>query len=146
MELKFKSLSLFEFRERFPDSDSCIKHLADLKWAEGFKCDRCGHGNYCGGGTPHSRQCTSCRYDESPTANTLFHKMKFDPLKAFYIVYFVATNKKGITSTELSRKLGLRQKTCWGFKRKVMKAMKSSGNFPISGEAEVDETVFGGQE
>ena len=134
MELKFKSLSLFEFRERFPDSDSCIKHLADLKWAEGFKCDRCGHGNYCGGGTPHSRQCTSCRYDESPTANTLFHKMKFDPLKAFYIVYFVATNKKGITSTELSRKLGLRQKTCWGFKRKVMKAMKSSGNFPISGE------------
>lgn len=146
MELKFKSLSLFEFRERFPDSESCIKYLADQKWSEGFKCIKCGHGNFCRGGTPHSRQCTSCRYDESPTANTLFHQLKFDPLKAFYIVYFVSTNKKGITSTELSRKLGLRQKTCWGFKRKVMKGMKSSGNFPIRGEVEVDETVFGGQE
>jgi len=95
---------------------------------------------------PYSRQCTSCRYDESPTANTLFHKIKFDILKAFYIVYFVSTNKKGITSTELARKLGLRQKTCWAFKRKVMKAMKSSGDHPITGTAEVDETVFGGQE
>src|SRR5690606_10321976 len=54
--------------------------------------------------------------------------------------------KKGITSTELSRKLSLRQKTCWAFKRKVMKAMKSSGDYPITGVAEVDETVFGGQE
>lgn len=146
MELRFKSLSLFEFRERFPDSDSCLSHLADLKWADGFECLKCGHARHCTGGMPYSRQCTSCRYDESPTANTLFHKIKFDLLKAFYIVYFVSTNKKGITSTELARKLSLRQKTCWAFKRKVMKAMKSSGKHPITGTAEVDETVFGGQE
>ena len=76
----------------------------------------------------------------------MFHKVKFDLLKAFYVVYFVSTNKKGITSTELSRKLNLRQKTCWAFKRKVMKAMKSSGNHPITGKVDVDETVFGGQE
>jgi hypothetical protein len=82
----------------------------------------------------------------APAAGTLFHKVKFDLLKAFYIVYFVSTNKKGITSTELSRKLNLRQKTCWGFKRKVMKAMESSENHPIEGDVEVDETVFGGQE
>ena len=93
-----------------------------------------------------SRQCTSCRYVESPTAGTLFHQVRFDLVKAFWIVYFVSTNKKGITSTELGRKLGLRQKTCWSFKRKVMRAMKGSGNHPITGVAEVDETVFGGQE
>jgi hypothetical protein len=98
------------------------------------------------GKATQSRQCTCCRYVESPTAQTLFHKVKFDLLKAFYIVYFVSTNKKGITSTELSRKLNLRQKTCWGFKRKVMKAMESSENHPIEGDVEVDETVFGGQE
>lgn len=146
MEQRFKSLSLFEFRERYPDRESCLRELAEVKWAAGFKCHRCGHTKCCKGGTPYSRQCTSCRYDESPTANTLFHKVKFDLLKAFYIVYFVSTNKKGITSTELARKLDLRQKTCWAFKRKAMKAMKSSGNYPITGEAEVDETVIGGQE
>ncbi|WP_430908267.1 IS1595 family transposase [Maribacter sp. 2-571] len=146
MELRFKSLSLFEFQERYPDGDSRLSHLADFKWADGFNCRRCGHGRSCKGGMPRSRQCTSCRYDESLTAGTLFHKVKFDILKAFYIVYFVSTNKKGITSTELSRKFDLGQKTCWAFKRKVIKAMKSSGNYPITGTAEVDETVFGGQE
>ena len=146
MEQKFKSLSLFEFQDRFKTLDDCLAYLAELKWATGYRCVRCGHRNYCAGMRPHSRQCTSCNYTESATANTLFHKVKFDLLKAFWIVYFVSTNKKGITSTELSRKLDLRQKTCWSFKRKVMKAMKSSGKNPITGTAEVVETVIGGQE
>ena len=146
MEQRFKSLSLFEFQERFSTKTDCLSYLADLKWSSGFRCRRCNHDHYCVGNSPFSRQCTRCRYVESPTANTLFHKVKFDLVKAFYIVYFVSTNKKGITSTELSRKLNLRQKTCWAFKRKVMKAMKSSGDHPITGDAEVDETVFGGEE
>lgn len=146
MEQRFKSLSLFEFQEQFTSSEDCLRYLAEVKWKEGFKCRKCSHSHSCDGKASHSRQCTSCRYVESPTAQTLFHKVKFDLLKAFYIVYFVATNKKGITSTELSRKLDLRQKTCWSFKRKVMKAMKSSENHKIESDAEVDETVFGGEE
>jgi len=146
MEQRFKSLSLFEFQDQFKSSEDCLIYLSEIKWKSGFICRKCGHTHSCAGKMPYSRQCTSCRYVESPTAQTLFHKVKFDLLKAFYIVYFVSTNKKGITSTELSRKLDLRQKTCWSFKRKVMKAMKSSKDYPMEGEVEVDETVFGGQE
>lgn len=146
MDQSFKSLSLFEFQKRFSSKKDCLSHLSNLKWSDGYRCRRCKNTKYCAGAKPYSRQCTKCNYTESPTANTLFHKLKFDIIKAFYIVYFVSTNKKGITSTELSRKLDLRQKTCWAFKRKVMKAAKSSGNHPIAGEAEVDETVFGGEE
>lgn len=146
MEQRFKSMSLFDFIEKFPDKDSCLSHLAMLKWGDGYKCPKCNHSNSCEGFSPHSRQCTRCRYVESPTAGTLFHKVKFDLLKAFWIVYFLATNKKGFSSTELARKLELGQKTCWRFKRKVMKAMKSSGEHLITGTAEVDETVFGQQE
>jgi transposase-like protein len=47
---------------------------------------------------------------------------------------------------ELSRKLGLRQKTCWYFKRKVMKAMESNDNYPLAGNVDVDELFVGGQE
>lgn len=117
-----------------------------MKWKDAFKCRKCGHKRSCADKAKLSRQCTSCRYVESPTAQTLFHRIRFDLLKAFYIVYFVSTNKKGITSTELSRKLNLRQKTCWSFKRKVMKAMKSSQQNPMKGTVDVDETVIGGQE
>lgn len=146
MEQKFKSLTIFEFQEQFPDEDACLKYLANLKWSDGFVCPNCGHTHYCQGKRKHDRQCTRCHRSISPTSGTLFHKVKFSILKAFYIVYYVSTSKKGISSTELSRKLGLRQKTCWLFKRKTMKAMESSGNFKIKDNAEVDETVVGGQE
>lgn len=146
MRKHFSSMSLFEFQEKFPDDASCLQYLSDIKFAKGFVCSKCGHTHYCKGNRALDRQCTRCHSMESPTSGTLFHKVKFSLLKAFYIVYYVSTNKKGISSTELSRKLDLRQKTCWLFKQKVMKAMKSSGNNPLTGKVEVDETVVGGQE
>jgi hypothetical protein len=146
MEAKYKSLSIFEFQRLFPDEDSCYKYLVDLKWSKGFNCTKCGHDKFCKGNGKYARQCTSCRFVESSTSGTLFQGMKFSILKAFYIIYYVSTNKKGIATTELSRKLGLRQKTCWLFKQKVMNAMKTSGNFLLEGKVEVDETVVGGQE
>lgn len=143
MEERFKSLSIFEFQARFPDESACMKYLTDLKWATGYSCSKCGHVHYCKGNSPEDRQCTRCRYVESASAGTLFHGCKFSALKAFYIVYYVSTSKNGISSTELSRKLALRQKTCWLFKKKVMKAMESSRNLPMSGKVDVDETYVG---
>ncbi len=141
----FESLTIFEFQKRFPDDRACLDYLCGLQWASGFVCPKCGNTKYCKGMKEHTRQCTKCNYQMSPTSGTLFHKVKFSILKAFYIVYYVSTNKKGISSTELSRKPGLRQKTCWLFKQKVMRAMKSSGNNKMKGKVEVDETVVGGQ-
>jgi len=60
------------------------------------------------------------------------------------IIYLVSTNKKGISSCELSRKLQLRQKTCWLFKQKLMKAMNQESK--LSDQIEVDETFVGGKE
>lgn len=146
MEQKYKSLTIFEFHDRFPDEKSCMDYLTELKWSGGFECPQCKHTKFCSGHKTHIRQCTQCNYLVSPTSGTLFHKVKFPLLKAFYIVYFISTSSIGISSTELSRKLGLRQKTCWLLKLKVMQAMKSSGRYKIEGNVEVDETVVGGQE
>src|SRR5690606_11716203 len=104
-----------------PDDASCKEYIAGLKWANGYQCVKCGHRKHCAGSHALERQCTSCNYIETATAGTLFHKCKFSLLKAFHIVYYMATTKNGISSTELSRKLSLRQKTCWLFKQKVMK-------------------------
>lgn len=146
MEERFKSLSLFEFQGGFPDEGTCVEYLAGLKWTSGYSCKKCGHQHYCKGNSPYDRQCTRCRYIESAKAGTLFQGIKFSVLKAFYIVYYVSTNKNGISSTELSRKLALRQKTCWLFKQKAMKAMESSKNFPMDGKVDVDETYVGAQD
>ena len=142
MEKKYESLTLFEFQKLSPDDHACHKHLAQLKWPDGFICEKCGHTHYCKGKLDRSRQCTRCGYQATPASGTLFHKVKFPMLKAFYIVYFIATNKQGISSTELSRKSGPGQKTCWRFKRKVLKAMAGSHPFPLMG----NEMMAGQQE
>ncbi|WP_236969301.1 IS1595 family transposase [Membranihabitans marinus] len=137
MEAISKTLSLFDFQQQFPNDESCLKYLFDKKWENGYQCHRCKRKKYCHGRKEYDRRCTACGYVESPTANTLFHKVKFSLLKAFYIVYLVSTNKRGIASTELSRKLGLRQKTCWLFKQKVMQSMGSRKKYIISSEVEI---------
>ena len=121
-----KSLSIIEFERLFPDPFHCFNALAQIKWKHGFRCIKCGHNKYCRGKYRLDRQCSKCRYIESPTANTIFHGIKFSIKKAFYIAYFTVTQKKGVSSTELSRKLDLRQKTCWLFRRKVLTAMKQN--------------------
>jgi len=139
-------MSIFEFQAKFPNDNSCIDYLSNLKWSESYECRYCKNTKYCDTKRYGERRCTKCRKPESVTAHTLFHKIKFPLLKAFYIIYYVSTSKKGISAAELSRKLDLREKTCWSFKRKVMEAMGSSGNYPIGGKVEVDEAFFGGHE
>ncbi len=147
MPLKLENLSIFEFQSKFASDDDCLIYLSQIKWEEKpFICRRCEHSNGCKGNVAHSIKCTRCGYQESATAHTLFHKCKFSILKAFWIVYFVSTTKGGISAYELNRKLDLRRKTCWLFKRKVMAGMESSENHPMEGDVEVDEFVVGGKE
>ena len=37
------------FYERFPNEAVCYRYIADIKWASGFVCKKCGHVNYCAG-------------------------------------------------------------------------------------------------
>ncbi|HVD98969.1 MAG TPA: 7TM diverse intracellular signaling domain-containing protein [Cytophagaceae bacterium] len=113
-----------EFSKIFPSEESCYRYLAELKWDKGYVCRKCGHTRFCEGKDKYSRRCTRCRYDESPTAYTIFHRLKFDVVKAFYMVFLVYANKGKITSLELSQLLQLRQSTCWTFSKKVTRAMK----------------------
>lgn len=147
MEKKFESLTVIEFTNMFKCDEDCLAYLAKLKWRDDFACIKCANQNYCPDSTrPLSRKCTKCDHIESPTANTLFHKLKFSLYMAFWMVYYLSTNKKGMSSCELSRKVGIRQKTCWLFKRKVMKAMQSGNKHPLCGAVEVDEFSVGQKE
>ena len=146
-KLDFRGVNSINFHKRFKDDKDCYNYLADIKWPdENFKCKKCGHNKFCSGKKPFSRRCIKCRYDESPTARTMFDKCKFSLLVAFHIAFKISVRKKGMSSLELSKEFGLRQVTCWRFKRKIQKAMKSSGEYPLEGEVHVDECMIGGPE
>ncbi len=146
-ELDFKGVNAIEFYKRFTDNNACYEYLSIAKWPnDSFLCKKCGYDKYCKGKKLYSRRCLKCKYDESPTAGTAFDKVKFSLHIAFHIVFNVCVRKKGLSTLELSREFGLRQKTCWAFKWKIQQAMKSSGNYPLEGEVHVDECIIGGHE
>ncbi len=114
-----------ELEELFASDEKCLKFIADLKWADGFTCRKCGNTNACSGKSPHSMRCTKCKSEESATAGTIFHHCKFPVHKAFFIAYNVCKGKEDVSTYEFSRKLALRQMTCWNFKTKIQAALKS---------------------
>ncbi len=142
----FKGTNILEFVKHFDTKEKCLKFLSSLKWRKGFSCSKCSNKSWSKTKFEHIRRCNKCKHKESATSGTLFHKCKIDMPKAFMILFLVSTGKKGISSTELSRKLSLRQKTCYYFKRKIMHAMQSSGHIKLQGKVEVDEFFVGGFE
>jgi len=143
----FEGIKKRDFYDRFTDRHSCLEYLSEIKWSEGYSCRRCGHDQYMSGKQPYSRRCKACKYDESATAHTLFHKLKFCLLKAFECLFWMSSEKKGKSALSMTEELELRYETCLKFKRKVQKAMESSGNHPLEqlkGRVEVDETAVGG--
>lgn len=140
---KFAGVNSITFHQRFKTEADCLEYLSLLKWEKGYSCKRCNNDIYCSGKRAFNRRCTKCRYDESPTAGTMFDKVKFPILKAFHIVFKIATKKKGMSSIELGNEFGLRQKTCWQFKWKLQQAMQSSLQHPLTGVVHVDEFWVG---
>ena len=112
-----------QLEELLNSDEKCLEFLAELKWAGGFVCRKCGNTNYCSGKTPFSRRCTKCKTEESATTGTIFHNCKFPVSKAFYIAYNVCKGKEDISTYEFARRLSLRQMTCWNFKAKIQQAL-----------------------
>jgi hypothetical protein len=140
---KYTGVMSIPFYSKFQNDDDCYKYLSDIKWESGYVCSKCGHIKYYKGVKPYSRRCMRCKYDESPTAGTMFDKVKFSLQIAFHIVFKVSTKVKGMSSEELSNEFGLRQKTVWEFKWKLQQAMRSSQQHPLTGTVCVDEFLVG---
>ena len=140
-----KILSLLDFQRMFPTEEACFEYLVKIRWPDGFTCPKCGHKKYYFIKNRKLFQCKSCRHQASVTAGTIFHKSRQPLTKLFWAVYLVSTGKKGISALELQRKLDIKSyNTAWLLLHKLRKAMTSSGNFPLLGQIEADETYIGG--
>lgn len=117
-------LNLDEFIKIYPNDETCLIYLEELKWEQGYNCLRCQNECWAPGKSLHSRRCSKCGYDESLTVNTIFHYLKFPIHKAFYML-FLTTQNPEITLEELASQLQLTTKTCWSFRKKITEVKDS---------------------
>lgn len=114
-----KTMDYKQFKTLYPDSLACYRFLETLKWEQSFHCRKCANEKYFDGTHKFARRCTRCGYNESITAFTIFHSIKFPIEKAFYIAYLTVTGKKDYTLEKLAHDLEVRVNTVWAFKHKV---------------------------
>jgi len=126
MKIPFDELEI----ESFASEEACLKIIADQKWAEGYKCRKCGNDNYCKGKTLFSRRCTRCKHEESATSHTIFHHCRIALPEAFRMVYMVCSDP-AISSYELSRQMDIRQMTCWKLKSRLLECMEQKGQVDL---------------
>ncbi len=114
------------FGKWFQDSESYYLYLMELEWGKGFSFSQCVHDKYYKGKTYYYRKCRKCGNSGSITANSVFHGMKMQILKAFHMIFRLTAKKKDMSTTGLKSEVDVQQKTAWLFKQKVPVAMKQS--------------------
>lgn len=128
----------------FPDDASCLDYLAGLRWPDGFVCPKCNLGEFWR--TSDSLwMCRSCGRRTSVTAGTIFHRTRTPLSTWFAAVWFVTSQKNGISAQGLQRVLGFKSyETAWAWMHKMRRAMVRPERDRLSGIVEVDETFVGG--
>ena len=94
----------------------------------------------------HNKRCKGCVQIISPTANTLFHIVKFGIEKSFYVVFKMSATTKSLSSEQLSKCIDVNRKTALLSQQKVRLAMKRSEKHPMTGQIEIDEAFIGQKE
>ncbi|NME76420.1 IS1595 family transposase [Bacteroides fragilis] len=141
MKTEFTLLTL---SDNFPDEESCIRYFEKMRWGDKVvspydatsKVYKCSNGRY---------KCknTGCYFDVK--TGTAFANTKL-PLRAwFYAMMLFLSYKRGISSCQLARDLGITQKTAWNMLHKIRQYMTKENNHVLSGEVEIDETFVGGK-
>ncbi|WP_018343753.1 7TM-DISM domain-containing protein [Cytophaga aurantiaca] len=123
-----KKISFAEFIQTFPADKNALRFIADLKWQDGYICKKCGSTDWSEGTQYYARKCNQCKYEESVTANTLFHGVKFPLTKALYISLTTVINRDSISVKQIALEIDLREATVWAFRKKTLDKIEHASN------------------
>src|SRR4051794_9400162 len=139
-------------KPHFKDADKAREYLEALSWPNGPVCPHCGvvsKEHYALKGTAHRPglwKCKDCREQFSVTVATVFERSKI-PLNIWLqAVHLMCASKKGISSKQLERMLGVTYKTAWFMSHRIREAFKTKPSGPLGGAGkfvEADETYWG---
>ena len=144
-EEKSDHLSVFQFFEDFPDEQSAIDFLEAERWPDGVVCPRC-HGSETKRVAKRNRHnCRDCRRLFSVRTGTVMEKTRMPLRKWLYAMYLMQTARKGVSSIQLSKELGIRQSSAWFMLHRLREAMVPEMT-RLEGVIEIDEAYVGGLE
>lgn len=141
------TISLLQLFKMFPDNESARLYFEAKRWPEGPSCPACGEKTrlWHNPKRPGSYRCNVDLLVFSVKTGTIFEGEKIGLHRWIYAMYLLVTARKGISSMQMAKELGITQKSAWHMMHRIRAAC---GNDPseLAGTVEIDEVYIGGKE
>lgn len=149
------TISIFQLMEKFPSEVEAKRYLEKKRWNGKPVCPFCKYEEkqyrFTKDGVEGYYLCSSCKKNYTVRTGTIFERSHVPLHKWIFAFYLVVTSRKGISSLQLSKQIGVTQKTAWFMLQRIREACKhdnddeGQGGF-LAGIVEADETYIGGRE
>jgi transposase-like protein len=130
----------------FSDPDTCVTFMAQMRWADGVTCPHCEGKAVSYLSTRRMWKCMNkaCHKQFSVKVGTIMEDSAIKLDKWLMAIWLIANAKNGISSYEVSRAIGVQQRSAWFMLHRIRLAMQTGTFQKMSGTVEVDETFIGG--
>ena len=124
-----KGLSMADFMERYGTQEKCHAALVAARWPAGFVYPHCASTRCCTFERKGLRywQCSKCREQTTATCGTVLQATKLPLTNWFLAMHLLTQAKNSVSALELTRHLGVRYKSAWLMKHKLLQ-----GNRPTN--------------
>lgn len=137
-------MNIFRFTAEFDSEESCRNHFKEERDKIGVICRECSNTTHYWIKSQWSYECKSCRSRTSLRSGTVMQSSKLSFLIWYKTMFLLTTTKKGFSSKEIQRQLGLkRYEPVWAMVHKLRKAMGNRDDrYTLEGMIEMDEGYF----
>lgn len=139
------TISTHQLFAMFPDQEAARTYLESRLWPNGCKCPVCGLGERITERAGGYYRCNQCKEDFTVRTGTIFERSHVPLHKWLYAMYLLITARKGISSLQLSKEIGITQKSAWFVLQRLREACGKQIE-ALRGIVEIDETYIGGKE
>ena len=141
--LKIKQPSVTDFFASIPDEAAAMAYMESARWPNGVSCIHCNHPSVwtLRGGKLYT--CKACRKQFTIRTGTVMEASHIKIQLWVFAMYLMTVSRKGISSIQLAKQLGITQKSAWFMAHRIREGCKTGGM--LTGTVEADETYIGGK-
>src|SRR5438552_18930645 len=113
MPMSKSTISTFQLFAMFPDQETARVYLEGRLWPDGPRCPVCGLGERITTRAGGYYRCNQCKEDFTVRTGTIFERSHVPLHKWVHAMYLLVTARKGIYSLQISKNIGITQKSEW---------------------------------
>src|SRR5246127_4953070 len=140
------TISTLQLFAMFPAQETARIYLESRLWPNGITWPTCARQDRITTRKGGFYRCNQCKEDFTVRTSTIFERSHVPLHKWLYAMYLLVTARKGISSMQLAKEIGITQKSAWFVLHRLREACGGSELKKLAGIIEIDETFVGGIE